>query len=36
LDTKDVPSSQPKKQMTTKSWELKVGPTIIKGEMKKI
>ncbi len=36
LDTKDVPSSQPKEQMTTKSWELKVGPMVIKGEMKTI
>jgi hypothetical protein len=36
LDTKDVPSSQPKEQMPTKSWELKVGPMVIKGEMKTI
>jgi hypothetical protein len=33
LSVGDVPSSQPKVQVIAKTWDLKIGPTIIRGEV---
>ncbi len=33
LGVGDVPSSQPKVHVITKTWDLKIGPIITRGEM---
>jgi hypothetical protein len=33
LGVKDVPSSQPKVQVITKTWEPKISPLIVRGEV---